>query len=87
MLGFKPDATVWARVNKVLLDENAATVVVTLISGLCSILVHAGVCRDERHARVHLAAMLLSPDTGPVGSLVEELTAELIRLNDGKWLT
>lgn len=87
MLGFKPSNRIWSQVNRAILNENAAEVMITLISGLCALLVQAGVARDERAARVHLAAMLLSPDDGPVGSLAPELQAEFARLNDGKWLT
>ena len=49
----------------------------------------AGVAPDEKAARVHLAAMLLSPDTGPVGSLLPGLQAELakLRADGGKWIT
>lgn len=87
MQGFKPNHEIWARVNQAILDENAAVVLVTLISGMCSLLMHAGVCKDERQARVHLAACLLSPDDAPVGSLAPRLKDEFKRLNDGKWLT
>jgi hypothetical protein len=87
MRGYKPDHRIWKRVNEAILNENAASVVTTLISGLCAIIVDSGACRDERHARVHLAAMLLSPDTDPKpGSLAAELPAELARLDDGKWI-
>jgi hypothetical protein len=86
MLGFKPNARIWKRVNRAILNENAGVVLVTLISGICSLLVDAKVSPNERSARVHLAAMLLSPDDGPVGSLVPQLQAELKRLNDGKWM-
>ena len=87
MLGFKPSKAIWTRVNQAILQENAGEVMVTLISGMCALLVQAGVAQNERAARVHLAAMLLSPDDGPVGSLAPELQAELARLSDGKWLT
>ncbi len=85
MLGFKPNKRIWKRVNRAILNENAAEVVVTLISGLCSLLIHAGVSMTEPAARVHLAAMLLSPDDGPVGSLAPGLPAEFARLDDGRW--
>lgn len=89
MRGYKPNHDIWSRVNQAILDENAAEVTVTLISGLCSILIAAGVCSDERSARVHLAAMLLSPDTGPVASLLPDLQAEFakLRASGGKWIT
>lgn len=86
MRGFKPGQAIWERVNDAILGENAASVLVTVISGMCSMLVQSGVCADERAARVSLAAMLLSPDDGPVGSLAPRLKAEFRKLNDGKWL-
>lgn len=87
MRGFKPDHAIWSRVNTAFLGENTATVMVTLISGLCAILKDAGVVADENHARAHLAAMLISPDDGSKpGSLMPQLKVELARLNDGKWL-
>lgn len=86
MKGFKPNHQIWSRVNSAIEGENAAEVLVTLISGICAILIQAGVCADEMSARVHLAAMILSPDTGEVGSLVPRLQAEFDRLKDGKWL-
>lgn len=73
MLGFKPDKRIWERVNQAILGEGAGPTIVTLISGLCAIIVSSGVCTTEEEARVHLAAMLLSPDNGPVGSLVPQL--------------
>ena len=87
MLGFKPNHAIWNRVNQAILGENAAEVMVTLISGMSALLVQAGVSGSERQARVSLAAMLLSPDDGPPGSLAPDLTAEFAKLNDGKWLT
>ena len=86
MRGYKPNQAMWAKVNQAILDENAAEVLVTLISGMQAILVSSGVATSERQARVALAAMLLSPDDGPVGSLQSELAAEFKKLNDGKWL-
>jgi hypothetical protein len=89
MLGYKPNQDIWKRVNLAILDENAAEVTVTLISGMCSMLIASGACSNERSARVQLAAMLLSPDTGPVGSLLPDLTVELakLRADGGKWIT
>ena len=88
MQGFKPNHAIWKRVNEAILGENAAAVLVTLISGMCAVLVQSGVCADEQAARVHLAAILLSPDNGTkAGSLAHLLKAEFQRLNDGKWLT
>jgi hypothetical protein len=87
MLGFKPDPKLWAKVNAVIMGESAAAVVVTFSSAMCQMLIQAGVCPDEPHARAHLAAMLLSPDTDPApGSLMPLVQAELARLNDGKWI-
>jgi hypothetical protein len=86
MLGYKPDKRIWGKVNAAILGENAASTLVTLMSGMCSLLVQEGICQDDAHARAHLAAMLISPDTGPVGSLRPFLDTELARLNDGKWV-
>ncbi len=87
MRGFKPSPRVWAKVNQAIVGENAADVLVTLISGLCSILVSSGACEDENHARAHLAAVILSPDTGNrAGSLAHRLPAEFATLDDGERL-
>jgi len=89
MRGYKPDHAMWARVNAVIMGENAASVVVTFISALCSMLIEAGAASDERTARVHLAAVLLSPDDSPVvGSLLPLLQAELakLRAGEGTWI-
>lgn len=87
MRGIKPNLAIWKRVNEAILDENAATVLVTLISGLCQLLIQSGVARDESHARVQMAAMLLSPDNAAApGSLLPQIHAEISRLNDGKWI-
>jgi hypothetical protein len=77
----------WARVNAVIMGESAGEVVVTFTSAMCQMIIQAGVCADEESARVHLAAMILSPDTGPPGSLVPRLHAEIAKLDDGKWIT
>lgn len=88
MIGVKPDKKMWARVNAAIMGDNAAVALVTLTSGLCALLVDAGVAADEPHARAHLAAILLSPDTATKpGSLLHLLHAEIARLDDGKWLT
>ncbi len=87
MLGFKPKHELWSRVNQAILGESAADVFTTCLNGFCQILVQGGICPDENHARAHIAAMLLSPDTNPQpGSLVPLLQAELARLADGKWI-
>jgi len=87
MRGFKPDPVLWSKINQAILDENAATVMVTMVSGLCAIITSSGVCADEDHARAHLAAMLISPDNREgVGSLREMMEGELETLNDGKWI-
>ena len=86
MQGFVPDPVVWARINKAILNENAAVALVTMIDGMCSILRAGGIAADDSGARVHLAAMILSPDDGSgPGSLIPQLQAECIRLADGKW--
>ena len=88
MRGFKPDKAIWERVNQAFIGENAADVVTTLISGLSMIIVSTGAAEDELSARIHLAAMLLSPDLPGVepGSLLPRLQAEFAKLNDGKWI-
>jgi|GEM_PF-4609086 len=86
MLGYKPNHEMWARVNAVILGANTAEVMVTFIGAMCSMLIQAGVVEDAMQARAHLAAMLLSPDTGNApGSLLPLLQAELAKLGDGKW--
>ena len=86
MRGFTPNARIWKAVNKAVLDENAAEVIVTIISGLCQLLIHSKIAPDEDEARVHLAAMVLSPDDHrPPGSLIPRLAQECRRLDDGKW--
>lgn len=87
MIGFKPSQRIWKKVNAAILNENAADTLVTIISGMCAMLVQSGVCPDEPHARAHLAAVLLSPDTSDdAGSLLPLLQGELSRLRDGKWI-
>jgi hypothetical protein len=86
MRGFKPDAELWAKVNQAILGENAAVAIVTMIDGMCSLLKAGGIAQDDAGARVHLAAMVLSPDDGtPPGSLMPLLQAEFAKLDDGKW--
>jgi hypothetical protein len=86
MRGVKPDEELWRRINEVLVDENAATAMVTVISGFCQLLIVAGLANNEDSARIHLAAMVLSPDDGrPVGSLISRLQAECQKIEDGKW--
>lgn len=88
MLGFKPNHQMWARVNAVIMGESAAEVIVTFIGAMSSMLIEAGVAENELQARVHLAAVLLSPDTAGAkpGSLVPLLQAEFAKLDDGKWI-
>ena len=87
MKGVKPDKVIWDRINQEILDENAAVVMVTMIDGMCSILVESGAITTREKARVHLAAMLLSPDDGSEpGSLIGELAVELAKLRDRKWI-
>lgn len=83
MLDCKPNPEIWKRVNDVIIGENSAEVVITLIGGISSILIDSG-ATDARAARVHLAAMLLSPDDGPVGSLLPELEAEFRKLRGAR---
>lgn len=86
MRGFKPDQAIWERVNKAVLGENAAVVAVTIISGLCNLLVVGGAAPNEEGARILLAAMVLSPDDGTApGALIPRLQAECTKLDDGKW--
>jgi hypothetical protein len=90
MLGFKPNHEMWARVNAVIMGENMAEVTVTFISALCSMLIQAGAATDEAHARAHLAALLLSPDSSAkAGSLLPLLAPELAKLRreEGVWIT
>ena len=87
MRGYKPSHKIWTKVNAAILGENAADVLVTILSGLSMLLVESGMCKSEPQARAHLAAMLLSPDTSDQpGSLFPLLHAELQRLRDGKWI-
>lgn len=87
MLGYKPNKKLWQKVNAAILGANAAEALVTIVSGMCALLVDAGVCANEPEARAHLAAVLLSPDTAPEpGSLLPLLRVELDRLRDGKWI-
>ena len=86
MKGIKPDPEMWVRVNQAIFGENAAVAIVTMISGMCGLLIEGGIAEDEESARIHLAAMILSPDDGrPVGSLLPRLQAECAKLDDGKW--
>jgi hypothetical protein len=86
--GVKPSPALWKRVNEAMMNENAAVAVITLQSGLAQLLIQAGVCSTEEQARVHLAAMLLSPDNAPhAGSLLPQLQAEIARISGGGWLT
>lgn len=88
MRGFKPNKAIWAKVNDVILGANMAEVFITFQSAMCQMLIAEGIVVDEPAARAHLAAILLSPDTGEKpGSLLPLLQAELARLNDGKWIT
>jgi hypothetical protein len=87
MLGYKPNKVIWERVNAAIMGENAAEVIVTFIGGITGMLLQSGACESVAQARAHLAAMLISPDTGErVGSLLPLLQAELARLDDGKWV-
>jgi hypothetical protein len=87
MRGIKPNKKMWDRVNQAIKDENAGVAFVTIISGLCHMLMHLGVVKDEDQARIHLAAMIISPDDRPIRTLLPKLQAELARLDDGKWMS
>ena len=76
----RPNPEIWRRVNLAIVNENAAEALVTIINGLSMLLVHAGVCTDERHGRAHLAAMLASPDDGEPGTLMPAVAREVERL-------
>ncbi len=76
----KVDHELWRKVNLVLLDENAGIVAATLIGGLCGLLTSIGVAKDDEQARIHLAAMVLSPIGAPVGSLIKRLQAEAAKI-------
>lgn len=88
MMGFKPSKRIWEKVNAAILDENAGETLVTLISGMCALLVDSGVCTNEMQARAHLAAVLISPDTASYpASLMPELHLEITKLKDETWIT
>ena len=72
---YKPDHEIWKRVHQVILGENTAAVVVTLLSGICTLLVDAGIVETEADARAHLAAMLIS-----TSEEIEQLRARVIKL-------
>jgi len=74
------DPALWARVNQAIMGENAAIALTTILNGLSMLLLQAGVVDSEERARAHLAAMLVSPDTGPVGSLKGMFEEELKKL-------
>jgi hypothetical protein len=80
MIAMRPNHELWRRINETILDENVGEVLVTIFSGLSMALVEAGVAETERDARVHLAAMLLSPDDGEVGSLADRLPGHFAML-------
>lgn len=88
MRGIKPHKALWKKVNLVLVDaDNLGVVVVTMMSGLCQLLIHSGAAKDEDEARCQLAAMTLSPDDRPhAGGLLPRLQAEIAKLEDGNWL-
>lgn len=74
------DPVLWARVNQVILGENMAIVLTTLLNGLSMFLIEAGIASTEEQARAHLAAMLVSPDNAPPGSLKSLFEEELRKL-------
>lgn len=78
MPAMKPNQRIWAKINDAILDENAGETLVTMISGMSMLLVQAGVCRDEMHGRIHLAAICMLPNVGPRGEeLMDALKHEL----------
>lgn len=76
----KPSVRIWTKVNRAIVGENMAEVLVTVTDGLCRAVVHAGAAPDEDHARAMVAAMLLSPEDRPPGSVAVLLDAEIERL-------
>jgi hypothetical protein len=87
MLGIKPNKKMWERVNAVIIGASVGEVIITFQSAMCQMVIQAGVATDEEGARVHLAAMFLSPDSSnKPGSLLPRLQAEIAKLDDGKWL-
>jgi hypothetical protein len=92
MLGIKPNKAMWHRMNVAALNGaesvGAGELLVTILGAAEEILFTSGVCASREQARAHLAAMLISPDTAPkAGSLMPLLKAELVKLDDGKWIT
>jgi hypothetical protein len=82
----KPNKAIWARVNPVIMGESLADVIVTFQSAMGQMLIAAGVAATEEQARAHLAAILLSPDTGEnPGALMSLLQAEIARIKAGLW--
>lgn len=78
---FRPNQRIWGKVNQAILGENAGEAIATIISGLSMLIINTGVCKTENEARVHLAAVLLSPDdSAQAGALLPMLRAELERL-------
>lgn len=80
----KPDAAMAARINHAFLggqpSQNAGVVLVTLVSMAAELLRQTGVSANEHEARAHLAALLVSPDDGPLGNLIPQFKAELRKL-------
>ncbi len=76
------DHELWRKVNIVLVESKAdmGTALSTMIEGLVSLVKSTGVVSTNEEARVHMAAMLLSPNEGDVGSLLPMLEAELNKL-------
>jgi hypothetical protein len=88
MRGVKPNKLLWEKINLALLDANLGEAIVTIVSGLSQLIIHAGAAKDEHDARVMLCAMVLSPDDlANPGGLLPRLQAEILRLDDKKWIT
>ena len=76
------DHDLWLKINLVLVESSTdmAVGLSTMIEGMVSLLKDAGVAKTNEEARVQLAASLLSPNEGEVGSLVPMLEKELNKL-------
>lgn len=77
----KPNAKLWAKVNKLLVREDffMGETIVTFISAMAQMLIKADVARTEEAARAYLAAMVISPEgrTGELRDLMDEALVKL----------
>ena len=76
----RPDAELWLKVNTAMEGEDLGMAIATIVNGLSMLLLSTGVVENELQARAHLAAMVMSPDCAPVGSLLPHALTELERL-------